>query len=349
MTQPKQWRPGDPITAARLNQTINEAMRSRREMSVGGGSTLVNEHLGNQSVNMPRTLLRLAIAINDFELPTVKTDLASALDDVPSGLCKFMRLDRKGGTHVEDNGTPPFLAYDVIGGLNNGVLKSKDEIFYVVYNIDSKRWEILQSASVKLTYGIPVACLGDGWYEVELSDWCGEPPAVESVSGSDETDCDLCSQSELDPEMDPTCATSSPIDVIRNVGNGTGEFVYAHTAGLIPLLTDGTGMVKMLKRSGCTDSTSTSTSTSVSLSASMSTSESESAGVPDLYDIVDAMRAIISLPFPEYECCEDALGNKTVVMTQCNHALVEGVWCEGEYIGCPPDSTSVSASSSASV
>jgi hypothetical protein len=82
MTFPREWIPGERITAQRLNELQRDAARPRRETSLGSGSSLVNEALANQSANMQRQGIRLAVATEDFALPAAATDLiAAALDD----------------------------------------------------------------------------------------------------------------------------------------------------------------------------------------------------------------------------------------------------------------------------
>lgn len=345
MTRPKQWIPGDPLTADRLNVEQAESLRSRRDIALTNGSSLVNETLGNQSANMRKSFTRLAVAIEDFAVQDAKTDLAEALDDVPSGLCQWFRLNKKSGVHVEDTLSTPFRGYDVLGGLNDQVQKVAGEFFYVIFNEDSKRWEILQSAGLKLKYGIIGECLGEGWYEVEISDWDEQPPepgsgsASSSVSASASDDpCDLCLT--LDLGIDADCESVQNVDVSRTVGNGTGQIVYAHTAETIPLRLG--GLVKMIKRSA---PDATSSSLSASLSSSASLSESDDPISNRLYDIVDSQKPLLSLPFPDYECCTLSDGSSLFKQISCTRVIVEGVRCIGADDPCP-SSDSVSASES---
>lgn len=346
MKRPYQWTPGDPITAERMNSDQAEASRSRRDIALGSGSSMVNEALGNQSANMRKSYLRLAVAIENFQIQPEKTDLAHALDDVPSGLCQWFRLNRKSGIHVEDTLSTPFRVYDVLGGLNNQVGKVTGEFFYCVYNEDSKRWEILQSSGVKLAYGIVGTCLGDGWYEVELSDWeetpfAGSESASLSVSASVSDDpCDLCAVEPSEAVLGDSaeCDTIQEVSVYRNAGAGIGEIVYAHTCSLIPLLPG--SLVKMLKRSP-----GESASDSASASGSQSSSVSDDIITDRLYDVVDASKPLLSLPFPQYECCTLPDGSREVRLVKCDRAIVEGVPCFGEPTPCPSsDSASLSES-----
>jgi hypothetical protein len=167
MTIPKNWQPGDPITAAQLNTGNVEASRPRRAISLGSGSSLVNETLGNQSVSAKVPLIRLVVATEDFAIQEEPTDLNGFIDDVPSGLVREVRLNRRSGTHVKDDASKPFRAYDVTAGLTGAFCdmgsdsasasasqsgsesgpatsgKAFCDVFYVMFNQDSKRWEVM--------------------------------------------------------------------------------------------------------------------------------------------------------------------------------------------------------------
>lgn len=170
---PRKWTPSDPITAERLNQSQAEASRARRDISLGNGSSMVNEQMGNQSANMRAPQVKLVVALEDFSIPETPTDIAGVVDDVPSGMVREVRLGRKSSTHQDDTSSVRFLAYDVVGGLdgafcdtgsnsdsqsasssgsasssesgNQSGSKSQCDVFYVIYNVDSKRWEVLPS------------------------------------------------------------------------------------------------------------------------------------------------------------------------------------------------------------
>tara|TARA_R110000868_G_scaffold14671_9_gene68018 strand:+ start:1335 stop:2204 length:870 start_codon:yes stop_codon:yes gene_type:complete len=288
-------------------------------------------------------MFRLAVATEDFEIPAERTDLMD-VDDVPSAICKMMRLGRTDSVHrEEDNGTP-FRCWDVIGGLNNGVLRQAGDVIYVMFNRDSKRWEVLQSAAIRLIPAIVRSCLEGGWHEVELTDWDETYDGPTGLSGSSSASvsddpCDPCALVDTDIGADPPAACESIEDVVveRSTGNPTGEIVYAHTTRLMPMMVG--GLIKMLKR----NVTSTGSSTSTSASGSISVSDDMIAD--RVYDVVDGVWPLIALPFPTYECCTDPVtGAQTVEMTQCTKAIVEGYSCVGEYIGCPIGSTSGSGS-----
>jgi hypothetical protein len=338
MTVPKQWSPGEPITAFRLNEGIAESLLARKAIALGNGSSAVNEALGNQSANMRAPLLRLAIAVEDFTIPDGRTDLSVGPDDVPSGLCKFMRLNRNDSVHREENVNQTFRSWDTLGGLNNGGYRLAGEVFYVVFNQDSKRWEILQSATIRLIPAIVRGCLGYGWHEVEICDWNGQPDLTDesfsvsmssSTSVSDAGRCDACSG----VIQDGVCEDISDVDIDRDVGVGTGEIVWAHTTHLLPMMIG--GMCKILKR------TTTSSSSSVSTSGSISVSD---AMIEDrIYDVVTPVFPIVALPFPKFECCtNEATGEQFVQMVSCTRVVTEGYECPGEIDPCPVGSTSES-------
>jgi hypothetical protein len=316
-----------------------ESVRPRRDISIGNGSSLVNETLGNQSINQQAPMFRLAVALEDFEIPAERTDL-EVVDDVPSALCKMMRLTRNDSTYREEDSGTEFRSWDVIGGLNNGVLRQAGDVIYVMFNRDSKRWEVLQSAAIRLVPGIVRNCLDGGWHEVELTDWdeayggaTGLAASGSSSTSVSDDPCDPCSliNPNVDSEQaDGGCETIEDVPVERSTGNSTGETVYAHTTRLLPMMVG--GLIKMLKRN--VTSTGSSTSGSVSVSDDMIADR--------VYDVVDGVWPLIALPFPKYECCVDPVtGAETVVMTGCSKAIVEGYDCAGEDLGCSEGSGSV--------
>jgi hypothetical protein len=166
MTTPKRWTPGDPLTADRLNQVISESVRPRRDISLGNGSSLVNESLGNQSATTRNQPIKLVVAVTDFAISETPTDIAAHADDVPSGFVKEVRLNRRSGIHIKDDNEKPFRAYDTVSGLSGNICsadsasnsaslsdsesgsvlsgKSSCDVFYVIFNQDSKRWEVLE-------------------------------------------------------------------------------------------------------------------------------------------------------------------------------------------------------------
>ena len=192
MTTPKRWTPGDPLTAERLNDAISEAVRPRRDISLGNGSSMVNETMGNQSATARHQQIKLVVAVTDFAISETPTDIAAHADDVPSGLVKEVRLNRRSGTHGEDTAEKPFLAYDPVSALDGiacsaasnsssastsssasaTIVTSKltCDVFYVMYNATSKRWEVLiGGGGIELAHGVVLEqCnLGCSTYRVQ--------------------------------------------------------------------------------------------------------------------------------------------------------------------------------------
>lgn len=323
MTFPREWVPGERITAQRLNEMRDAALSPRREVSLGNGSSLVNEALANQSANMQRRGLRLAIANENFDIPAASTDLvAAAIDEAPSASCSLIRLNRANGRYEEETLCLPFRAYDVLAALESAAYKSAGDVFYVGYNEDTKRWEVITSAGITIQTAKVRTCLGQGWYVVDFCDWNGAPYG-DSLSESVDDLCDLCDEIEgySASANVQECETVSSVLVDREVCENIGQAAYAHTCGLLPLLIG--GMVKMIRRgAGGSDS------------LSLSVSASESIDETRLFDIIDPCRPLVSLPFPVYECCVAEDGSKSVQVVGCNHVIVEGVICDGGETTC---------------
>lgn len=331
MTFPKRWMPGDRITAERLNVDQTEALRARNQKNLGTGSSLIGELMGNQSDHRRSPMTCLVIAKEDFRIPCTATDLYAVQDDVPSGKCTQIRLNRKTGLHEVETVPAEFRVYDVVGGMSGSETKSQDDKFYAIFNEDSHRWEVLSGgASIEIVTAVVLSCLNHGWHEVQLCDWDGAPDRYQSFSNSasQPEGCDLCL--EVD-QNDAECDTVQEVQVYRpdcdanfaDLGNdpeNVGAIVYAHTTNLRPMKIG--GMIKIVKRKRL--GTGDSFSFSVSLSSSDEDFEDK------LYDVIDGVWELASLPFPTYECCTDPdTGVQTVQLTGCTHVVVEGIICAG--------------------
>jgi hypothetical protein len=149
--KPRGWKQGDPISASRLNGTNAEAGRPRRQSSTGTGSSMVNETMGNQSHAAYEAGTRLVIAKEDFGPLDVSTDIYGVNDPQYSGKCMMMRLVSSGnapsGLYEEEFFSREFRVWDPIALLSSTASKSEGDIFYTVYNKDSKRWEVLPIGS----------------------------------------------------------------------------------------------------------------------------------------------------------------------------------------------------------
>jgi len=361
MAPPKRWTPNDPITAEQLNQAVFESVISRREVVLGNGLSLVNESLGNQTANMRRQMTKLVVATTDFLVSATTTDLnTGVLDDVPSGLVKEVRLNRKTGTHAEDNLSGDFRAWDPVSGLSAAfcalhsasdnaevATKSACDVFYVIYNEDSKRWEVLTTgASQNLRHAIVCDCVGDGWYVMEFADCLPSAPpdcdplcASTSASASNDDyscsssasnsgdPCSLCNLSGFECE----CGGPATFDADRDAGHGNGTFVYAYDKRTVPLKIGGAATIAWL--GDLCDTPCGSASASASASASDSNVSSNL-----LYTVLNGDYELVTIPHEVWECCPIE-GIKKVA---CYTFIVEGVMCIGPTDPC--DSASASAS-----
>ena len=155
--KPRGWKQGDPISASRLNGTNAEAGRPRRQSSTGTGSSMVNETMGNQSHAAYEAGTRLVIAKEDFGPLDISTDIYGVNDPQYSGKCMMMRLVSDGdqptrqGLYEEEVLSQEFRVWDPIALLSSTASKSEGDIFYTVYNKDSKRWEVLTAAKGVVT------------------------------------------------------------------------------------------------------------------------------------------------------------------------------------------------------
>jgi hypothetical protein len=336
MTNQKKYRSGDHIYADRLNRTIQESEIPRREIMLGMGSSLVNETLGNQSANMRKPFLKLVVAVEDFSIQEVTDLAATAIDDAPSGLVSEVRLNRASGTHGAETLTTPFRAWDPVAGLSGAFCdsesasedvdtawKSACDVFYIAYNEDSKRWEVLSagSSSVLPKTAITRACLGFGWYRMELTDNpAGCAPGSESVSSSvsDVDGCDICAIAEAeDPSPEATGCANTP-DSGRQTPTGNGTFVYARDLRVIPLKIGGEALIQWTGET-----------------CSSSESSGEAVTSNRVYYVQTGEYEIVRIPHEVWECCPLTGEPK---MIQCWSWIVEGARCEGETDPCPSES-----------
>ena len=149
--KPRTWKKGEPLSSVRLNDGNTEAARSRRQFTLGTGSSMVNETMGNQSSQSHETGTRLVVATEDFAIVNVPTDVYALNDPQYHGLCKMMRLNSgsatPNGLYEQEIHSKEFRVWDPIALLANTPSKSMGDVFYSVYNKDSKRWEVLQGSS----------------------------------------------------------------------------------------------------------------------------------------------------------------------------------------------------------
>lgn len=300
--QPQRWSAGDPISAGKLNSLTREAVRGRSAESIGPGSAMVGDNFGPMSSHHQKPQIHLCVATEDFEADTY-TDNYLALDKVPSGKCLLVRFNSSTGDYEEETSFEPFRVWDPFAAINKTKSKSKGDVFQAFLNKDNQRIEAVQD--FRITEGLVIACLGQGWYEIEIAKWEAEPK-IPGASGSlydDTEECDICVLTDLIPkETEPLCNTREvKIDNPRPVGIGIN--VYAHDARRIPLK-DG-GHVRMVR-----------THTSKS-------------GDP-LYAIISGEYKLLAIANPDYECCDGE-----VVQTGCTYYVVEGIECQIYNKDCP--------------
>jgi hypothetical protein len=165
------------------------------------------------------------------------------------------------------------------------------------------RWHGRPQTEEGLIEGLVTACIGRGWYEVELAEWQAEP-RVAGQSGSNDPgdDCNACEQAAIVPDEIDGCITRE-VTIDYDRPDGLGVLVYAHDARRIPLRVG--GHVRMLK-------------THIN-------SEGE-----QLYAVVSGEYRLLAIADPDYECCDGQ-----VVQTGCKFYLVEGVECPISQTDCP--------------
>lgn len=300
--KPQPWSSGDPITAQRLNSITQESLKNRRSQSFGPGNSFVGDGLGAVSSHHSKPSMHLCIAEEDFT-DNQYTDTYTTLDKVPSGKCLLMRLNQDTGEYEKEISFEPFRVWDPFAALNNTKSKSKGDVFQAFYNKDNQRLEA--TPDFRLTEGLMVACLGQGWYEIELAKWEVEPK-IPGGSGSyydDTEECDICTLVNLVPDPNATSCGTKEVHIDHPRPTGLGMTVYAHDARRLPLK-DG-GHVRMMK-----------THTSKS-------------GEP-LYAIISGEYKMLAIANPDYECCDGE-----VVQTGCTYYVVEGVECHIYTKDCP--------------
>ena len=328
MNRPERWGTGDPLSARRLNQTNHEATLGRQSSVSGPGSAMVGDNFGMHAQHFNKPQVLLVEAQEDFSKDKY-TDNYAALDQKYSGWCLLFRFNKDTGDYEKETGYAGGLirVWDVFGK------REKGDVFYAVQNRDSQRLEAIPGTDLRIQEGLCVACLGNGWYEVELADFpyeCGkseEGSCDESGSGESEESqssegagCDLCntgggsgSDASEESASDEHCesVTEFTVDKIRPIPRDPQVIVCAHDARTMPIKIG--GHVRMLPiQKGC--------------------------GGEQLYAIVSAEYEMIKVPLPDWACCDGE-----VVMVACNWMIIEGKYCTGWVTGCPSDSGTASA------
>ena len=196
--KPRRFKRGDPFSARHMNDIIGEATRSRSDRATGPG--FVNDGLGNQVFNEEFSRLKLCVAIEDFKVPDVPTDIYNTVDKAPSGKCLTVRLNDS-AEYLEGKRSEPFRVYDPISYLNRKPNRQLGEAFWAVFNKDTKRWEVIATAggtgggAERIWFYIVDVYCPDAEndpclvmsVEVEWTDYTGgcdvEPPGVDPYTG----------------------------------------------------------------------------------------------------------------------------------------------------------------------
>lgn len=374
--QPRQFLPGQLITAARLNQLRREGIRDKQSYTGGPGGSIVDDYQsGGKSVHHAKPGTILCRAIEDFETNKY-TDAYLWPDPVPTGLCRLVRLNPSNGQYeMESSATPEFRVWDPMALISGGTSKMKGDSFYAAYNKDTNRVEAIGvAAGIEIRHGLVSECLGMGWYMVELMDCIQyEPPECEnynpwssgsasqsaSASQGAPAACDQC-----DFRSPPECdGDSDGVDYQQECGSGdiavplrprrdsscyplvgNGEFVYALDKRTVPLKLG--GMVTIVWFGDrCNGGSGSGTGWesgcgSESASASASASQGGDEGAK-LYNVINGEYQMVTIPIKEYECCEDGV----VRQVNCTTFIVEGIVCKTPETPCPTSSSSGSASS----
>jgi len=344
---PQQWNPGDAITAARLNAMTRESLRSRSGASLGPGNAIVGDNYGSTSANHHKPQAQLCVAVEDF-VKNIYTDNYYATDKIPSGKCHLVRFNSTTGDYEEESMFEPFRVWDPMATLTGTKTKSAGEFFYAVFNKDNQRMEVMSAGpAVKIKHGLMVACLGFGWYLIELMDSFGLAPPVDpgsiggSASGSDPGNpCTICDTAKSFPgcaedEFLLQCGEGGIFDPIRPrrgadtpcveglTGNGT--FVTAYDKRVVPLKENGQVTVMFTGEKAVP-------SGSESFSGSCSGSECEP---EEVWTILTGEYQLVKIPIETWECCD----GENVKRIMCRTFVVEGEECIGPVDSCDQSSS----------
>lgn len=333
--------PGDRIRANDLNRMIQFASGPYSNSIPQHGIAYCNSQYANASSDDRHSQVLLVQAMESFAEQI--TDHLT-VDDVPAGKCRRVELNQQlnqyeaVGTEESD-----FWVHDPVAAFNGSGGPSEGDRFHVQWNPNSKRWEVAATGVLKPIEGVTVACLGDGWYTVELGDFLsacpgegsgsdsgsgsgsgsgansGSQSGSGSGSGSDSSDssggaasCDPCIMFDIDDPETQMCVEVAEVDVPRDRPEGKKIFVCAHDTRTLPLKVPGHVRIVPMGIDG--------------------------EGNP-YYAVISGEYNLLSVPIPDWECCDGE-----VVMTSCKILVVEGAYCEGYSEGCPSDGSGSSGS-----
>jgi hypothetical protein len=334
---------------------------------------MVREDMGNQSANQQKQQMILCVATEDFEIPDTYTDVYGVVDKVPSGTCLRMCLDMSDADYKEETAHMDFRVYDPVSKLMDIPTKSDGDVFYAIYNTDSRRWEVFSvegQGRVGLRHALVCRCIGKGWYVLELMDELQLTPPEEfpfceeslsdsfsdslsdslsdsGSSGSEENiGCDLCDLPTNDGDLAcpainyyEECGLPDAFDPLRPRREEsceqvlTGNGIYVFAYDKRAVPLKENGQVTI---AWLGDTIDLSLSDSGSASASVSgSSGSESVNNQEkIWIVLNGEYEMVSIPHEDWECCDDVIKR-----VSCVTFLVEGVMCTGPEDPC--DSASV--------
>lgn len=131
------FNPGDPISAERMNALAAYAGGQYRGNGTGAGISYYGSTSLNASESVQLPAPRLVVAVEDF-CERISDHLT--IDDVPSGRCRIVRINNSNSHYAEQGGD--FWVHDPSAGVFNIPSKIDGDVFHVVFNTYSKRWEI---------------------------------------------------------------------------------------------------------------------------------------------------------------------------------------------------------------
>lgn len=329
--------PGERIRANDLNRLIQFAGGPYSNSIPQHGISYANSEYMNASSDDRHSQVLLVQAMESFAEQI--TDHLT-IDDVPSGKCRRVELNQQTNQYEpQGNEQTDFWVHDPIAGFSGGTGPVEGDRFHVQWNPNSKRWEVAATGVLKPIEGVTVACLGSGWYTVEIGEFMSTCPddeegsasgsgsgsesgsgsGLNSGSGSDSSEssegapsCDPCILFDIDDPETEMCNEVTAVEVPRDLPEGKKIFVCAHDTRTLPLKVP--GHVRIVPMGVDAD------------------------GKP-YYAVISGEYNLLSVPIPDWECCDGE-----VVMTSCKILIVEGAYCEGYTQGCPSDGSGSSGS-----
>lgn len=344
--EPEKFKQGDLISSERLNEMIDYSHGPYSSVP-GNSDQIFGSRYAGGSGRRPKAEIRLLYATQDF---TYRTTDAGTTDDVPSGLCEEVSLNRGSNSYEFDTGSRPYYVHDPISEFNLDSSITDGQVFAAYWNSDSKRWEVLKSGasgSQTIRHALVCRCIGKGWYVLELMDGLQLQPPEEypycdeitsdsdsgSASGSEENiSCDLCDLPTNDGDLAcpainyyEECGIPEAFDPLRprreesceQVLTGNGTYVFAYDKRAVPLKENGQVTIAWL-------------GDTIDLSLSASGSASESANNQErLWVVLNGEYEMVTIPHEDWECCDDVIKR-----VSCVTFIVEGVMCAGPEDPC---------------